>query len=195
MKYNKTIIERQLKALAIYDFLKMYYKLEDKIKGCFKDTLNDLPKSIKNKLYFYYGGRIGSFISYETEELQLNKLKFNENEQFGAFSVNQILKINKENCFVAKFSTTINSIQRKMVNYNSIDCMIKVLDMRNVLAHKIEDINFTDKHIIETLTIESIKSNIDIKTDLDLQYLDNTSLQIYSNIVYMKILLSKLDDN
>lgn len=193
MKSNKTAIAHQLRALAIYDFLNTYNKLEKQIRFCFEETLDELSTTMINKLYFYYGGRIGSFIDYENKELRFNYLKYKENESFKELSVNQILKINKEECFVEKFLNPIDSIQRKMINYNCVDCMIKILEMRNVLAHEIENVSFKEKHIIETLSKDNIIKNIQIDGSFDLNLLDEVSLQIYSNVVYMKLILSVLE--
>lgn len=188
MKTSKNTLVHQVKALAIYDFMTTYHELETEIRTCFEQSLENCSPNIKNKLYFYYGGRIGTHINYDSNMLLFDKLTFSENELFKSLSISQILKINKESRYIEKFDKKIDSIQRKMIQFNCNDCLIKLLEMRNVLAHKILDLNFKEKHIIETLTKDRIKENLEMDFNIDSNLLDETLIQIYSNIVYMKII-------
>mgnify|MGYP006917455353 FL=1 len=86
-------ISLQLKSLVVFEFLKEYNELEQTIRKVFEKNLSTLPQKILQQLYFYYGGKIGTYIEYEAHSVRLNSLDFKEGELFKTLSINQIIKI------------------------------------------------------------------------------------------------------
>lgn len=71
-------ISLQLKSLVVFEFLKEYNELEQTIRKVFERNLSTLPPKILQQLYFYYGGKIGTYIEYEAHSVRLNSLDFKE---------------------------------------------------------------------------------------------------------------------
>lgn len=183
----------QLKSLVVFEFLNKYNELEQIIRKVFEESLSDLPAEVIQQLYFYYGGRIGTYIEYEAKALKLNNISFKENEHFKELSINQIIKIFKNNNCLKAFDFNIESIQRSTTVYSFYDCVIRLLNMRNILAHEMMDLKFKDKDLIELLSYEQIaQEHFLILQNYDVNKMDNMTLYIASNIVYICRLIEKL---
>lgn len=67
--------------------------------------------------------------------------------------------------------------------------------MRNKLAHEVVDLQFKDRDLIELLSHEQIaREPFDLLQNYDVRKMDDMTLYIASNIVYIRKLLSKLND-
>ena len=74
-----------------------------------------------------------------------------------------------------------------------IDCILKLLNMRNILAHKMNDLNFKNKECIDVLKNEIIqKRDIEWLEMYDLNLLSESARCIVSNYIYMDIIYDKL---
>lgn len=185
----------QIKSLIVFDFLNEYNELERIIRNRFEQSLSILPNKIIQQLYFYYGGRIGTFIEYEETAIKLNNIKYTEKEKFKELSINQIIKIFKNNSCLAAFNFSINSIQRSTTDFSFYDCIIRLLNMRNKLAHEVCDLKFKDKDLIELLSYEQISNeSFGFLKNYDIQKMDNMTQYIASNIVYIRRIISKLKE-
>lgn len=190
---SKTI-SLQLKSLIVYEFLKEYNKLEQTIRKVFENNIPTLPPKILQKLYFYYGGKIGTYIEYETHSVRLNSVNFKEEELFKELSINQIIKIFKDDPCLDAFNFKVESIQRATTVFPFYDCVIRLLNMRNKLAHEMVDLCFKDQDLIELLSSEQIAQEpFDLLQNYDVRKMDNMTLYIASNIIYIRKLLSKLN--
>lgn len=63
-------------------FLEEYNKLEKKIRIIFEKEVSNLPSKTKQKLYFYYGGKIATYLEYESYGIKLKELNYKESEPF-----------------------------------------------------------------------------------------------------------------
>ena len=81
-----------------------------------------------------------------------------------------------------------------MQQYAFHDSCLKLINMRNKLAHELDSIVFKSSNdIIETLSFSTIEHNkIDWLEDFDLSKMDDMALGIYSNIIYMNIIINTL---
>ena len=180
-------ISLQLKSLVVFEFLKEYNELEQAIRKVFEKNLSTLPQKILQQLYFYYGGKIGTYIEYEAHSVRLNSLDFKEGELFKTLSINQIIKIFKESPYLEDFNFVVESVQRTTTVFPFYDCVIRLLNMRNKLAHEVVDLQFKDRDLIELLSHEQIaREPFDLLQNYDVRKMDDMTLYIASNIVYIR---------
>ena len=135
------------------------------------------------------------YYNYETESLELNRhRKYNDSEQFKTLNINKIIKFDRKEKIIEPFKFDITSIQTPMQQYTFHDSCLKLINMRNKLAHELDSIEFKSSNdIIETLSFSTIKHNkIDWLEDFDLSKMDDMAMGIYSNIIYMNIITNTL---
>jgi hypothetical protein len=175
--------------------LRTYYfdnfsQLEKEIRANFELSLNGLNNNFKNKLFFYLGSnhmfKFG--IEYIDEKATGTHKKFDNTESFKEFPLAKIIKIDKKDKMIANFDLVVNSINSSMITYRFHDIVIKLINMRNILAHESSHFNFTEKdHIIELLSINKINnSNI---LDIDgyvFTHENEQNNQIFSNLLHMQ---------
>lgn len=191
---KKDTLSFQLRAIVIYEYLICFNKLEKEIRKIFERNIQILEPNFINKLYFVYGGKIGTYIDYEQDLLKLNEISFKEKELFKELSIIQILKLNKEANCIEEFKCQINSLQQRTVCFEFYDACIKLVNMRNILAHELTNINFKTTHIIEILSNEKISENVDERLkDYDVSLMDEITKSIFSNLVYLKLILNMLN--
>ncbi len=188
-------ITNQLKAIIVFEFLNSYNKLEKIIREHFERCLDDLEEEKVNELYFLSGGLIGTFIEYNNPmALKLRENSFKVDSKFKEINTNQILKINKKRGFISSIKKDIASEQHKMTYFPIEDCIIKFLEMRNILAHDIISCNFKDRHIIEVITSKKMNEvNYNFFDGYDLRFLDDMSIGILSNYFYMEKIIDTLE--
>lgn len=183
----------QIKSLMIYEFLKEYNRLEQIIRGIFEQSIPSLPQKVIQQLYFYNGGRIGTFIDIEEESVKLTAAKYKENDLFKELTINQIIKIFKKNPCLDAFNFDIQSIQWPTTVFPFCDCVIRLLNMRNILAHEMVNIQFKNKDLIELLTFDQLEAHgFEILQNYDVRKMDNMTQYIASNIVYMRKIIAEL---
>lgn len=191
---SKEIITDQLKSILIAQFLKLYFILQEKIRKEFNKYLVEVDDEIKNELYFYYGGKLGTYIDYNGSSLKLSNNKYKKNEEFNELSINQIIKLDKTRNFIGSFDFEINSINQKMTILDVHDCMTKLLNMRNLLAHETNNLVFKTKHIIESFSKEKLMNYSEpFLENYDLNIMDDDMKIIFSNYIYMKKIIKILD--
>ena len=171
---KKEILIRQIKSLIIFDFLDSFNYLEEIIRETFEKSLSNIPNELSNKLFFYYGGKIGTSIDTTDNSIRLETIKYKKDELFKKLTVNQIIKIYKTEPKVNVFDFNIDSIQKPKTQLRFSDCVLKLISMRNRLAHEMNDCNFIDKDIIEVITIDNLKTySFDTLANFDISNMDN----------------------
>lgn len=184
----------QIKSLIIYEFLNEYNRLEQMIRGIFEQSIPTLPQKIIQQLYFYNGGRIGTFIDTEEESVKLTVVKYKENDLFKELTINQIVKIFKKNPCLDAFNFDIPSMHHTTTVFPFYDCVIRLLNMRNILAHEMVNIQFKNKDLIELLTFDQLEAHgFEILQNYDVRKMDNMTQYIASNIVYMRKIITELE--
>ena len=132
----------QIKSLIIYEFLNEYTQLEQIIRETFEQNISSLPAKVMQQLYFYNGGRIGTFIDFEEDAIKLNTVKYKEKDLFKELTINQIIKILNKNDLNSKINITIECDEDD--TYDDIDG-VYVSYYRDKTY--IEDINILKKSI------------------------------------------------
>lgn len=192
---NKSILSLQIRSLLVFEFLHEFNKLEKIVRYVFEINIPNMSDKIIQQLYFYYGGQIGTYIEYESHSLKIKNLIFKEEEKFRELSINQIVKIFKNNNSFNIFDFSIASVQRNSTEFSFYDCVIRLLNMRNKLAHEVSDLQFENKDLVEMLSFEKISNEpFELLQNYDLQKMDDMTRYIASNIIYIRKLTSKLRD-
>ena len=178
----------------IYEFLNEYNRLEQIIRGIFEQNIPSLPPKVIQQLFFYNGGRIGTYIDAEEESVKLTAVKYKENDLFKELTINQIVKIFKRNPCLDAFNFDIPSMQRITTFFSFYDCVIRLLNMRNILAHEMVNLQFKNKDLIELLSFDQLEAHsFEILQNYDVRKMDNMTQYIASNVVYMLKIISVLE--
>lgn len=193
-------LELQLEALSVRYFIIKYDELEKKIKQLFDQNISKIDTKNLNLLYFYFTGIKSNnvYCDFEHNSLKMDIIRFSEEERFAQFTMNQIIKIQRKQNLLNLFDFRVQSINRKTTTYPFTDCCIKIIAMRNKLAHEMSSLAFKDKEIIELLSDEYIKNNSeDWFGTLDTGLMNNNTKCIFSNLIiliHILDILNKLED-
>lgn len=188
-------ITEQLNALSIYHFLLKYTSLEEMLKKFYVQKWPNFNSEVQQRLMFYQGGlnMQKSFIEYDTYSLIIQHHKFDVKAMLNNLTLNQMIKVERKENQIPELRCDIQSLQNKMIVYPCIDCILKLLNMRNILAHKMNDLNFKNKECIDVLKNEIIqKRDIEWLEMYDLNLLSESARCIVSNYIYMDIIYDKL---
>ena len=180
------------RSVIVYAFLDKYNNLESIIRALFEKNLKNFTPKLINELYFLYGGRINTYFEYQTDCIKLNNIKYNEEESFKDFSINQIIKFCREKNCISVLKSNIPSVERQ-IHFVVDDCIIKLLSMRNCLAHELADITFKNNSLIDPLSDKKLDEYISTNfLDVNVAEIDVMSKHILSNIIYMDNIVSIL---
>jgi len=156
-------IELQIESLVIVKYVSLYSKLEKLIRCIFQYKIKNINNEYRNKLYFYFGGTVGNsvYIDYNKDSLTINSRTYNDNEMFNDLSLNKIIKIDKKDTMIECFKRLrVQSLQTKTIYYSLHDSCIKLINVRNIIAHELDNIKFDErKDIIEKLSVPYITKN------------------------------------
>lgn len=179
----------QVQAVVIVKFLAMYSELENMVKAVFGKRASACNNLIKNKLHFYYGSMAGKnlYIEYSSGKVRLNEQEYGDEAMLKVFDFNKIVKIDEQEHLISEFDTKIQSIQTPALEYPFRTCCMKLINMRNVLAHEMVKLSFKDKHYVEMLSDGNISKNKrEWLLDEDYNNMNDETKQIYCNIIYME---------
>ena len=192
---NQREITEQLDALSIYHFLLNYTTLEEMIKSLYVEKWPNFNNEVQQRLMFYQGGlnMQKSFIEYDTYSVVTQHHKFDVEAMLNNLTLNQMIKVERKENQIPELKFDIQSLQNRTIVYPCIDCILKLLNMRNILAHKMNDLNFKNKEYIDVLKNEIIQQrNIGWLKMYDLNLLSESARCIVSNYIYMNIIYEKL---
>ena len=114
-------------------------------------------------------------------------------ETFKQLTTNQIIKTFKNDNCIKDYDFQIESIKSKTVFHDFYSCAIKLINMRNKLAHELKSCSFGEGESIELISIEKIReSELHMLDNFDISRMDNMSQQIASNLIYLNKILKNL---
>lgn len=184
----------QVKAKAVFFFLDRYNMMEKKIKSIFASEFKKLDLRDINILHFYYGMRAYRVtINYDDETYDLSTNKYEDKNEFKLFTLNDLIKINGSKRLVDKLLFDVDSIQISRQSYPFNDCVKKLINMRNILAHEVISPKFKNREVIELLSDERIIEKIDIVEEGEVGKMDEQTKQIFSNIAYIDKIYKQLE--
>ena len=186
----------QIKSILIVRFISEYCILEKKVLKIFHDEILKVDHKYKNKLYFYYGIHVGHNVSFDFERNCVsfsNVNKYNVDEMFDSLNLNKVIKFERKEHLIKAFSFDIDSVSRKATCFPFSDCCIKLMNMRNKLAHEVDTLSFQEKDIIEILPSDYlIKYEYEYIEGIDFSNMDDNLIALLSNIVYLRLINDKL---
>lgn len=188
-------IETRQSAVAIYYYLLEYNNLESIVKKIYKASWSDIDNEVKNRVMFYSGGMTmeSRFIEYDSYEVVRERVPYRVEQILNRLTLNQVMRLEKHDRQLGDLNFNIQSYKEKMTVYPCVDCILKLINMRNILAHNMVDLDFKEKHKIETLSNQAITSNsISWIEDFDLERLNESTRDILSNYIFMEHILEIL---
>lgn len=192
---KREFAQRQIEALSIRYYTKLYNELENEIKDYFVENISSISSKNRELLYFALAGIKSNQIVFEVDNasITLQKVKYISDEKFSAFTVNQIIKLQRKYDLLPDLNFNVQSINRKKTVYPFSDCVLKLINMRNKLAHEMSHLSFKDSDIIEIVSNDCICE----KSQLWFEALDTTLMSdeakcIFSNLLIMENLLTEL---
>ena len=176
----------QIKAKVVFVFLELFNELEKRIKKEFIENVKKKDLSEINKLHFYYGLKAYRVeINYDESSFELKTNNFDKSCDFNTFTLTDINKINNAEKMVEKLIFEVQSIQSSRQVYPLFECIKKLVNMRNVLAHQVSPPKFQARCYIELLSDERICELIEVIDESDVRLMDEQTKQIASNIAYI----------
>lgn len=196
IKSPLAFLQLQLKAMSIHYFIVKFDEFERKVKEIFSHNISCLADEKKQLLYFYLAGvKCSTYIDYTAKAIQTVKLRFTKDEKFTSFTLNQIVKIQRQELMFGIFEFNIPSINNKSTEYTFTDCCLKLISMRNKLAHEMADLSFGEKDIIELLSNEYIhKNSSSWFQTMDADKMDDDTKHIFSNLVMIERIMRLLEE-
>lgn len=186
----------QVKSILIVRYISEFCVFEKLIIEKFRQEILNVNHNRKNKLYFYYGVHVGHKVYYDFDRNRVSlseENKYDENEMFKSLNLNKIIKFERKEKLIDSFNFTIDSLVRKVTTFDFYDCCLRIISMRNKLAHEVDSISFCDKDIIETLPDEYLKGyNYQFIEDYDIGDMDDDSKALLCNIIYIRKIINKL---
>lgn len=110
---SKEILSLQARSVAIYCFLDKYNILEELILDAFKTNIMQSTPEVLNKVYFYSGSKVSTYINPEKLTIEANPIYFDLKKEFQNFTLNEILKIDKHTSIIPILSQRIALKQKK----------------------------------------------------------------------------------
>lgn len=200
---NPNIIQMKINAIIVYNFILLYSKFEKIIKEIFQKRWSKTDLHIRSRIYYYLGwvGSEVKAIDYDSYQVIKEIHKFDEDKLIKQLSIIQIIKLDKNENFIDEFDNMIQSKQVRALKFDLHDSCIKLIKMRNKIAHEFKTLKFKTCDYIEILSVEKLKENQEewLK-DCDIDKLSEENKIIFSNYIYMKDIVAnleriQLDDN
>lgn len=193
---SKRKVDSLIKSALIVRFISEYCKLEKIVLSIFQTEILKVDYKYRNKLYFYYGINVGHnvFFDFDKDCVSLgNTVSYNENEMFKTLNLNKIVKFERKESLIKVLNFNVDSVVRKSSCFPFYDCCIRLMNMRNKLAHEVDTLSFQERDIIEILSSEYLKKyNYDYLEGYEINYSDENTIALLSNIVYMRNIIEKL---
>lgn len=188
----------QTKSILIVRYISEYCVFEKTILERFQHEIVKLDRGYKNKLYFYYGIYVGHNVvfDFEKNKVSLSEINsYNDEEMFKSLNLNKIIKFERKESLIKAFVFNIDSVIRKTTCFPFYDCCIKLISMRNKLAHEVDSISFKNGDIIELLPYEYLNSyDYEYVREYDFEDADEISVALLSNIIYMRMIIDKIKE-
>lgn len=187
--------QEKVEALIIYKFLVLYNDFENCVRDVFSKEWNSMDSAIKNRIAYYVGflGCETKYIEYDTYSIHQDVNKYDEEKLVKKLTINQIIRIDRKERIISKFSFEILSKTKRQLTFLSHESFLCLISMRNKLAHNILGISFKNSDIIELLPDSIIEQNSDLWIrNIDMTKVSDMGRAILSNYIFMEEILVKL---
>lgn len=195
MVEKQMMILEEMDALIMYKFLILYNEFENMIKEIYCKEWTNLNEEVKRRIAYYVGSikGVNAYIEYDTYSTKQDIYKYDENNLISKMTINQIIRLERKEKNISTFNFEINSKLNKQLAFVSYDCFLKIINMRNKLAHDILNINFKATDVIEVLSDGMIEKKNELWiSNLQLDKLSNFGRLILSNYIFMSEIIEEL---
>ena len=191
--------EKQLEWLILNDFMLIFSEIEKSMKKIFtEEVIKKSGDEKKYRLYYYLGWKSEiKYIDYDTQHIKIETKKFDETKCINVLTLNDIIKLNKNEFFLDTSAFNLTSCNNKLVEINFSDAMRKVIQMRNKIAHNYSEAKISDKEVVEVLQKDLIKRELisrhkEYEEKIAFDALTEKSIHIYSNVSYLNRIRSEI---
>lgn len=167
------------------------YSLETTVAEKLDAILSLMEFSSRMKDYYdlYYLANKFDFNGATLTEA-LKKTFENRGHKFTVEQFEQVMAFGSDDAMQKKWKAFCRKIDTKTDDFNVV---LRLLNMRNKLAHEVSNLNFKDGDIIELLSPEQIsQQSFELLRNYDLLKIDAMTQCIASNIIYIRKIISKL---
>ncbi len=195
---NSLEAQEKVDAHIIYKFLVLYNDFENCIRDIFTKQWDNTDNDIKNRIAYYVGwlGSETKYIEYDTYSIRQEINKYDEKTIIKKLTINQMIRIDKKENVIKKFSFEINSKVKKQLSYLSHESFLCLINMRNKLAHNILGIAFKNADVIELLPDSIIEKSDELWIkSMDMTKVSDMGRSILSNYIFMKEILVRLRED
>lgn len=186
----------QIEASVIIKFICRFTAFEKVVKKIF--SVSVAQSDHRSLLYYFYGALQGSkgYIDYVGHTWAKPELgKYKKTEKFSGFTLLQIIKIDQQEHLVPDFGFNLQSENTAMLEFPFHDVCIKLINMRNRIAHECDELVFTDEDVVETMPLSKIVAEqCTYLRGFDLNKMSNNAIQVYSNLHALDRLLTILEE-
>jgi hypothetical protein len=186
---SKELIQLKIDSIVIFHYISLYARLDKITHEIFINYLLKKDHIIRSKLYFYYGCTVGNktYIDYDSRTIKMDSRKYKDDELFKELTFNQIIKIDKKEHIIDIFNCNIQSFINRTLNYPFHDCCIKIIKMRNKLAHELENLSFKNEDVIEVFSNKHVEMYAkEWLAGFDIRLMKSSTVEIYSNYIIME---------
>lgn len=192
MDYQK----EQIEASVIVRFIYQFAAFEKIVKNIFSTTV--AQSDYRSLLYYFYGALQGSkgYINYVGHTWAKPELgRYKKTEKFTGFTLIQMIKIDQQEHLVPNFNFALQSENTPMLEFPFHDACIKLVNMRNKIAHETDELDFTDEDVVETMPLSKIVAEqCEYLHGFDLNKMSNNAIQVYSNLHTLDRLLTIIEE-
>lgn len=187
----------QMEASLMRLFLEKFATFEKCLNDCFSKNVELLDQEKLAELFFYAAHLMEvKNIDFSKQHVERQIIKFSSARDFSCFSTSRILKLQKHQKILNFLDKKIQSINNSMIVYELVDCCLKLLLMRNKLAHERCQLELKQDDAIELLSDNEIsKYENPFVPDVNIEELNYSSRILFSNIMYIDKLIACLKED
>ena len=147
----------QVEASLMRLYLEKFSILEKYLQACFIESVKLLDHEKQGELLFYAAHMMDTKnIDFSKCNVKCQTITFSKAKELSCFSTSKILNLQKHQKILNCFDKQIQSINNKMIVHELVDCCLKLLLMRNKLAHERSKLEFTQDDAIELISDDEI---------------------------------------
>ena len=164
----------------------MFNELEERVKQIFRSLIKEKEACDINKLHFYYGLKAYRVeINYDENSFDVKTNNYDKSCDFNTLTLTDINKFNNSEKIVEELIFDVQSLQTSRQYFSFFECVKKLVNMRNVLAHRVLPPRFQDRCYIELLSDERLSNFTELVDESEIALMDEQTKQILSNVAYI----------
>ena len=189
----------------VLQYLKEYHLFEQFLEDLFRKEFQTFTTDNKQRVLYFSGVYFGleRIVQYESFTTKCETTEYNE-RLINNLNLNQILNICGSKNMMYFLNGGFSSLQTPSKKLNYYEACLKIVRMRNIIAHETATIRFNDKSIIEVLsanTLDNYRNSTSnewlilyLPNHENFENFSNDDVVIMSNLVYLDVIYNTLKD-